>query len=69
MTARVHRTEWDDRIMDGVSWALGGKIGQEDDVERLMQQIEGGSSENKLKTACEIAVAFIRFAQDLKGEK
>ena len=53
-------TEWDHRIITGVSVALDGKIGQEDDIERLRIQIEGGPSQDKLKVACEIAVAFIR---------
>ena len=59
-------SEWDHRIIDSASYALEGKIGQPDDVDRLYKQIEGGESDDKLKTACEIAVAFIRWAQDLK---
>ncbi len=62
-------SEWDHKIIDGVSIALDGRIGFADDVERLRSQIEGGSSQDKLKTACEIAVAFIRYAQDLKEER
>lgn len=62
-------TDWDHRIITGVSVALDGKIGQQDDVERLRTQIEGGPSEDKLKVACEIAVAFIRWAQDLKQQR
>ena len=56
----------DKRIIDAVSVALDGKIGQEDDIARLRKQIENGGSDDKFHTACEIAVAFIRFAQDLK---
>lgn len=59
-------TDWDHRIINGVSVALKGRIGEDNDIIRLQQQIEGGGSEDKLKTACEIAVAFIRYAQDLK---
>lgn len=62
-------TDWDHRIIDGVSVALHGQIGQPDDVERLMRQIQDGPSPDKLKTACEIAVAYIRWAQDLKRER
>lgn len=57
----------DHRIIDAVSIALDGKIGQDDDVQRLKEQVEGGDSDDKLKVACEIAVAFIRWAQDLKN--
>jgi hypothetical protein len=62
-------TEWDHRIITGVSVALEGKIGQEDDIERLKSQIEGGPSQDKLQVACEIAVAFIRWSQDLKRQR
>jgi hypothetical protein len=62
-------TDHDRRIIDAVSYALDGRIGSDDDVERLRKQIEGGSSTDKLKTACEIAVAFIRWAQDLKDAR
>jgi len=58
----------DKKIIDAVSVALDGKIGQEDDVARLREQIENGGSENKINTACEISVAFIRLTQDLKAE-
>ena len=62
-------TDDDHRIIDATSFALNGKIGQDDDVARLCQQIELGSSDDKLRTACEIAVAFIRWAQDLKSQR
>jgi hypothetical protein len=58
--------DWDHRIIDAVSIALDGQVGAVDDVARLRSQIEGGRSNDKLKTACEIAVAWIRLAQDLK---
>lgn len=61
-------TDNDHRIIYATSIALNGKIGQDDDVARLRQQIELGSSDDKLRTACEVAVAFIRWAQDLKKE-
>jgi len=59
-------TAEDKRIIDAVSIALKGRIGDTDDVLRLYEQVSKGSSENKLYTACEIAIAFIRFAQDMK---
>lgn len=61
-------TDADSAIMSAVSYALKGKIGQEDDVERLKKEIEGGQSTDKLRTACEIAVAFIRLVQDKKAD-
>lgn len=61
-------TEWDHRIIDSTSVALAGKIGRDDDVERLMQQVNDGPASDKVKVACEIAVAFIRWAQDLKRQ-
>jgi hypothetical protein len=62
-------TSWDHRIMDGVSVSLNGQIGLKDDVARLKEQIEKGPSQDKLDAACQIAVAFIRWAQDLKAER
>lgn len=62
-------TDQDHRIIDGVSYALKGHIGGYDDVQRLREQIERGSSDDKMRTACEIAVAFIRWAQDLKADR
>lgn len=61
------RTDWDRRIIDAVSFALV-EVGKDDDIKRLREQIENGQSEDKLNTACEIAIAWIRFAQDLKEE-
>ncbi len=61
------RTDWDCRIIDAVSVALI-EVGKDDDIQRLRQQIEAGPSDDKLQTACEIAIAWIRFAQDLKEE-
>lgn len=60
-------TDRDHRIIDSTSVALEGRIGSEDDVHRLVNQIKcGGGTKDKLETACEIAIAFIRWAQDLK---
>ena len=59
-------TDQDHRIIDVASIALNGLIGRDDDVARLRHQIENDNSQDKLRTACEIAVAFIRWAQDLK---
>lgn len=61
-------TDKDHRIIDATSIALDGKIGESDDVTRLKNQIHQSDSEDKLSTACEIAVAFIRWAQDLKEQ-
>ena len=58
-------TDKDHRIMIATSVALGGIIGEPDDVERL-QKIILENSEHPLQTAVEVAVAFIRYAQDLK---
>jgi hypothetical protein len=59
-------TDHDHRIIDAVSYALGGSIGRADDVERLMGELK---SDDHAKTACEIAVAFIRWSQDLKAAR
>ena len=73
MTRHPHTTttatDHDKRIIDAVSVALAGIIGQDDDIDRLYRQINGGQSTDKLRTACKIAVAFIRFAQDLKARR
>lgn len=54
----------DHRIIDAVSIALKGQIGLPDDVDRLLAEV---LPENKERTLAEIAVAFIRYAQDLKA--
>jgi len=59
-------TDKDSMRINATSDALGGKIGQDDDVQRLVDEIENGTGENKVEVACEVSVAFIRFAQDLK---
>lgn len=61
-------TDWDHRIIDGTSVALKGEIGMADDVMRLKKLVESGPAKDKLETACEIAVSFIRWAQDLKRQ-
>ncbi len=60
-------TDWDHRIIDSVSYALHGNIGTSDDVERLRAVITPKDGDTT-RVACEIAVAFIRWAQDLKAE-
>ena len=60
-------SDWDHRIIDGVSIAMDGRIGLSTDHKRLREQIEQGPSNDKLKVAVEIAVAFMRYAQDLKS--
>jgi hypothetical protein len=62
-------SDWDHRIVTAVSYALGGMIGQTDDVDRLTQQIVRGDSTDKMRTAVGIAVAFIRWSQDLKRKR
>lgn len=62
-------SDWDHRIIDATSIALGGKVGREDDLNRLRRKIEDGEGSDNLKTACEIAMAFIRWSQDLKEER
>ena len=54
----------DRRIMDTTSVALSGVIGQDDDVERLQKACS--KSRDPFRTACEVAIAFIRRNQDLK---
>jgi hypothetical protein len=56
-------TDSDHRIIDAISVALKGEIGREDDVERLLGKVE---SENRQQCLAQIAVAFIRWSQDLK---
>lgn len=60
-------TDWDHRIITSVSCALHGSIGTEADVERLRSIITPKDGDTT-RVACEIAVAFIRWAQDLKAE-
>jgi len=64
-----YATDWDGRITTAVSVALEGKIGQDNDIKRLKAQIEDGPSEDKLHTACEIAVAFIRELADERAAR
>jgi hypothetical protein len=61
------RTDRDRRIIDSVAVSLV-EVGKDDGVERLLAAVMKGESEDKLHTACEIAIAWIRFAQDLKEE-
>jgi len=61
------RTDHDIRVIDACSVALV-EVGKDDDIERLREQIESGHSGDNLQTACEIAIAWIRFAQDLKND-
>jgi len=65
---------WHKRIVDATSIGLV-EVGKDDDVARLQSLIENGESQDqngkpqdKLTTACEIAIAWIRFAQDLKWQ-
>lgn len=60
-------TDSDRKIINSVGMGLI-EVGKDDDVLRLKTLIENGESQDKLKTACEISIAWIRFAQDLKYE-
>ena len=62
-------TDQDHRVVDSTSIALDGKIGQEDDVERLMAVVENSITLDTLQSMAFIAVAHIRFVQDLKGQR
>lgn len=61
-------TPWDHQIIDAVSAALGARVESEDSKTILRAEIESGNSGDKMSTAVEIAVAFARYAQDLKAE-
>jgi len=63
-----YASDWDHRIIDATSISLGD-VGREDDLNRLRRAIEDGEGNDKLKTACEVAMAFIRWSQDLKQER
>jgi hypothetical protein len=60
-------TSEDHRIIDAVSLALGGEIGRGDDISRLCEQVKATHPAEREIVLAEIAVAFIRWAQDLKG--
>lgn len=61
------RTDKDIRVIDAVAVGLV-EVGKSDDIQRLRKLIEEGESSDKLHTACEVAIAWIRYAQDLKEE-
>lgn len=63
--------DYDHRVIDAVSVGLGGQCGQDDDKARLLELIEKGNEtvEPDIGVACDIAVAFMRWAQDLKSER
>ena len=65
----MHATIEDHKIISEVAVRLGGRAGRSDDVSKVMNMVECSGSEHKLMTACEIAVAFIRYAQDLRDDK
>lgn len=69
VVSHCYASDWDHRIIDATSMSLGGEVGREDDLNRLMRAIEDGEGEDKLKTACEVAIAFIRLSQDLRLER
>lgn len=60
-------TDWDKLTIDFISNSLK-EVGKDDDVDRLRSLIEDCHSQDKLKVACEIAIAWIRQAQDLRNE-
>lgn len=67
----------DHRLMDTCSVVLGGVVGEPNDGERLKAAIMEGSGEyalsslpsDPLDTAVDLAIAWCRFAQDLKIER
>jgi hypothetical protein len=61
--------DWDHRIIDTVSHSLGGEIGRADDTDRLLASVKAKESARREQTLAEIAVAFIRWSQDLKQER
>lgn len=61
-------TDWDHQIIDSVSISLDGEIGRDDDVARLRAELNPKDGDHT-RVACENAVAFIRWAQDLKASK
>ena len=65
----VVATEQDHNIIVATSLALDGKIGRDDDTQRLRHAVETGVCDDKMKTLAEIAVAYIRWAQDLKRQR
>jgi hypothetical protein len=62
-------TDWDNRIIAAVSVALKGSIGEQNDVERLLKQVTPTEPAEREKVLAEIAIAFIRWAQDLKRQR
>ena len=44
------------------------EVGKDDDVIRLQEILQGTDTDEKLKHACEIAIAYIKLSQDLKYE-
>jgi hypothetical protein len=59
-------TDSDHRIIDSTSVALRGCIGTDKDVETLIGKVAAKSSAHRERTLAEIAIAFIRWSQDLK---
>lgn len=60
-------TDYDKIMIDFISNSLK-EVGKDDDVARLRSLIEDCQSQDKLKIACEVAIAWIRQAQDLRNE-
>lgn len=59
-------TDFDHRIMDATSVALGGAVESTDKWTRIRDILLEPSEP---QAACEIALAFIRWSQDLKKER
>lgn len=62
-------TDMDHRIINTVSVALGGIIGEDNDVDRLLAQIVPTDPKERERALAQIAVVFIRWAQDLKRQR
>lgn len=58
-------TDHDQTIIDGVLSVMG-EVGLATDHKRLREAIEQGAGSDKLAAAVEIAVAFMRYAEELK---
>ncbi len=62
-------TDHDQSIVNGVLSVMG-EVGLATDHKRLRAAIEQGAGRDKLTVAVEIAVAFMRYAEELKrGEE
>ena len=62
-------TKRDEDVISAIDFALGAtehRVGAIDDHQWLRDQIESGTSDDKMKTAVEIGVALMRLVMDLR---